>query len=59
MATLKTKFSKKLNKDIYYLIYPYHELDKDGIKKEKRKWVKIGPSKTEAQQALRDLCIRI
>ncbi len=55
MATLISKYSKTLKKDIYYVVYYHTEIDKKtGRKKQCHKWQKIGSSKTRAEDALRE-----
>jgi len=54
MATLETKYSKKQKKNIFYVVYSYKETDKSGKSKHKHRWVKVGPSKTRAEKALKE-----
>jgi len=52
MATLSEKKGKK--GITYFIVYRFKEHQKDGLIKNKKKWVRIGNNKREAQQALRD-----
>ena len=53
MASIKAKKGKK-DRLTYYITHSYQEYALNGSKKNKVKWIKIGTSKVEADQALRE-----